>query len=107
MFPDEFCTHFSLLNRILIPFPPQNSEQFFSLRSASTLQILGDTSHIPLESPFGTVLCLWVFIASAHKPCPLCLNSPKCAFSREKGMGVAESQVGHTRRSRGGFRERS
>lgn len=59
---DEFCSHFSLLNRILIPCPPQNSEQFFFLLSADTLQILADTSHIPLESLFGTVLCLWFLL---------------------------------------------
>lgn len=72
MFPDEFCSHFSLLNRILIPFPPQNSEQFFSLRSASTLQILGDTSHIPLESPFGTVLFGFLL--------PLLINRALCVL---------------------------
>ena len=62
------------------------------------------TSHIPLESPFGTVLSL-VFITSAHKPHPLYLNSPKYALSREKEMGAAESQMGYVRKSRGRFRE--
>ena len=73
MFPDEFCAHFSWLNCILIPFPPQNSDQFFSLLSASTLQILRDTSHIPLESPFGTVLCLWFLL-------PLLINRVPCTL---------------------------
>lgn len=73
MFPDEFCAHFSLLNCIFIVFPPQNSEQLFSPLCAYTLQILADTSHSPLESLFGTVLCLWFLL-------PLLINRTPCAL---------------------------
>lgn len=73
---DEFCAHFSLLNRILLPCPPQNSEQFFFLLYADTLQILADTSHIPLESPFGIVLCLWFLLTLLINRTPYAFIAP-------------------------------
>lgn len=94
---------FTYLIASLIPCPPQNSEHFFPPFSADTLPMLADTSHILLESPSGRVSCLWFFIASAHRPRPLCFHIPTFAFSRERGMEMAESSM---RRPRGRFRIR-
>lgn len=81
------------------PVHPRTVNNSFPFSLLTPFKYLQALSYPAWVTIWHSLMSL-VFIASAHKPHPLCLNRLTFAFSRERRMGVAKSYM---RRPRGGL----
>lgn len=98
-FPMNFVHILIYLVALSFPVHPRTVNNSFPFSLLTPFKYLQALSYPAWVTIWHSLMSL-VFIASAHKPHPLCLNRLIFAFSRERRMGVAKSYM---RRPRGGL----